>query len=145
MGCFDAGTEAETTHQISAIVDQQEDLLLRDWQTLQRISDGGARRQLQAHRVVLPGITAQRVEQPNLYLYHGLPRFRFIFTNRMVIESLAAPASYALIWVKSFAQAAEGYAHLWVMKPVMEILTGLAVNMKKYPNIRPGQDFAGYE
>jgi arylsulfatase len=38
----------------------------------------------------------------------------------------------------------QGYAHLWVMKPVMEILTGLKKSMRKYPNIKPGQDFAGY-
>jgi hypothetical protein len=40
---------------------------------------------------------------------------------------------------------AEGYAHLWVTKPVMEILTGLSMSMKQYQNIRPGQDFVGYE
>jgi arylsulfatase len=40
--------------------------------------------------------------------------------------------------------AAEGYAHLWVMKPIMDILTGLAISMKEYPNIKPGQDFEGY-
>ena len=38
----------------------------------------------------------------------------------------------------------EGYAHLWVMKPVMEILTNLNQSMQKYPNIKPGQDFGGY-
>ena len=40
---------------------------------------------------------------------------------------------------------AEGYSHLWVMKPVMEILTGLAVSQQQFPNIKPGQDFSGYE
>ena len=40
---------------------------------------------------------------------------------------------------------AEGYSHLWVTKPVMEILTGLAVSQQKFPNIKPGQDFSGYE
>jgi len=39
----------------------------------------------------------------------------------------------------------EGYAHLWVMKPVMEILGNLGSSMQRYPNIKPGQDFAGYE
>ena len=39
----------------------------------------------------------------------------------------------------------EGYSHLWVMKPVMEILTKLNKSMEKYSNIQPGQDFAGYE
>jgi arylsulfatase A-like enzyme len=39
----------------------------------------------------------------------------------------------------------EGYSHLWVMKPVMGILTGLAVSQQAYPNIKPGQDFTGYE
>jgi arylsulfatase len=40
---------------------------------------------------------------------------------------------------------AEGYSHLWVMKPVMDILGGLAVSQQRYPNIKPGQDFSGYE
>jgi len=40
--------------------------------------------------------------------------------------------------------AAEGYSHLWVMKPVMDILTALAVSMQQYPNIKPGLDFEGY-
>jgi arylsulfatase A-like enzyme len=38
----------------------------------------------------------------------------------------------------------EGYAHLWVMKPIMNILGGLTTSMKEYPNIKPGQDFGGY-
>ena len=41
--------------------------------------------------------------------------------------------------------SAEGYSHLWVMKPVMEILTEKVISMNKYPNIKPGQDFNGYE
>ena len=40
---------------------------------------------------------------------------------------------------------AEGYSHLWVTKPVIEILTGLAVSQQQFPNIKPGQDFSGYE
>jgi len=40
--------------------------------------------------------------------------------------------------------SSEGYAHLWVMKPVMEILTQTAISMKQYPNIKPGEDFKGY-
>jgi arylsulfatase len=40
--------------------------------------------------------------------------------------------------------AAEGYAHLWVTKPVMEILGRVAQSMQQYPNIPPGQDFEGY-
>ena len=38
----------------------------------------------------------------------------------------------------------EGFSHLWVMKPVTDILTKLATSMQKYPNIRPGQEFSGY-
>ena len=40
---------------------------------------------------------------------------------------------------------AEGYAHLWVMKPVMDILTGITISQRQYPNIKPGQDFSGYK
>jgi len=39
---------------------------------------------------------------------------------------------------------AEGYAHLWVMKPVMDILTNLSVSQQEFQNIKPGQDFSGY-
>ncbi len=39
----------------------------------------------------------------------------------------------------------EGYVHAWVMGPVMKILGELQSSMKEYPNIRPGQDFDGYE
>jgi arylsulfatase len=38
----------------------------------------------------------------------------------------------------------EGYAHAWVMGPVTEILARLSVSMQEYPNIRPGEDFGGY-
>lgn len=38
----------------------------------------------------------------------------------------------------------EGYAHAWVMEPVMKILYQKAVSMKQYPNIKPGEDFTGY-
>jgi len=31
------------------------------------------------------------------------------------------------------------------MEPVMKILTEKVISMKKYPNIKPGQDFKGYE
>jgi arylsulfatase len=41
--------------------------------------------------------------------------------------------------------SAEGYSHLWVMKPVMEVLTEKIISMKKYPNIKPGEDFYGYK
>jgi len=39
----------------------------------------------------------------------------------------------------------EGYAHAWVMGPVMKILGGLHNSMAKYRNIKPGEDFKGYE
>jgi arylsulfatase len=41
--------------------------------------------------------------------------------------------------------SSEGYSHLWVMKPVMEILKANAISMHKYPNIKPGEDFSGYK
>jgi arylsulfatase len=45
---------------------------------------------------------------------------------------------------KSELWRSEGYAHLWVMKPVMDILTKLNKSMQRYPNIKPGQGFGGY-
>ena len=39
---------------------------------------------------------------------------------------------------------AEDYSHLWVKKPIMEILTEKFISMNKYPNIKPGQEFSGY-
>ncbi len=46
---------------------------------------------------------------------------------------------------KSELWRAEGYSHLWVMKPVMSILTEIQRSMAKYPNIKPGSDFEGYK
>ena len=39
----------------------------------------------------------------------------------------------------------EGYSHLWVMKPVMEILGENARSMVEFPNINPGEEFTGYK
>jgi arylsulfatase A-like enzyme len=39
----------------------------------------------------------------------------------------------------------EGYAHAWVMRPVMKILDDLAASQKQYPNIKTGQKFSGYK
>ncbi len=39
----------------------------------------------------------------------------------------------------------EGYVHAWVMSPVMKILGKLQDSMVKYPNIKPGQEFSGYQ
>jgi len=39
----------------------------------------------------------------------------------------------------------EGYAHAWVMGPVTKILADLARSMARYPNIKPGQEFGGYD
>jgi arylsulfatase A-like enzyme len=39
----------------------------------------------------------------------------------------------------------EGFAHAWVMTPVTKILTDLQASMKRYRNIKPGEDFEGYE
>jgi arylsulfatase A-like enzyme len=39
----------------------------------------------------------------------------------------------------------EGYAHAWVMGPVTKILVQLQGSMAQYPNIKPGQEFQGYQ
>jgi hypothetical protein len=31
------------------------------------------------------------------------------------------------------------------MKPVRKILGGLSASMREYPNIKPGEDFRGYD
>ncbi|MDE0886075.1 MAG: hypothetical protein OSB70_11135 [Myxococcota bacterium] len=41
--------------------------------------------------------------------------------------------------------AADGFAHLWVTKPVMEILGRIGASVRAFPNLRPCQDFEGYE
>ena len=38
----------------------------------------------------------------------------------------------------------EGYAHSWVMEPVMKILTENSKSMIQFPNIKPGEEFNGY-
>jgi len=39
----------------------------------------------------------------------------------------------------------EGYVHAWVMGPVMKILTEVQGSMQEYRNIKPGEEFEGYE
>ncbi|WP_294225750.1 arylsulfatase [uncultured Shimia sp.] len=39
----------------------------------------------------------------------------------------------------------EGFSHAWVMTPVTRILGDLTASMVEYPNIKPGEDFGGYE
>jgi arylsulfatase len=39
----------------------------------------------------------------------------------------------------------EGYSHIWVMRPVTEIVGKLQVSMAKFPNIKPGEEFKGYK
>ncbi len=39
----------------------------------------------------------------------------------------------------------EGFSHAWVMTPVTGILSDLTESMMEFPNIRPGEDFNGYE
>lgn len=39
----------------------------------------------------------------------------------------------------------EGFSHAWVMTPVTGIISTLKASMAEYPNIRPGEDFQGYE
>ena len=38
----------------------------------------------------------------------------------------------------------EGYAHTWIMEPVSKILGLLQESMVTYPNIKPGEEFDGY-
>ena len=39
----------------------------------------------------------------------------------------------------------EGYVHAWVMSPVSRIIADMKSSMVKFPNIKPGENFAGYE
>lgn len=39
----------------------------------------------------------------------------------------------------------EGFSHAWVMTPVTGILSDLTASMMEFPNIKPGEDFNGYE
>ena len=59
-------------------------------------------------------------------------------TFPQVYDIKSDPDEKAELWKK------EGYAHLWLMKPVMNILGDLKKSMQAYPNIRPGQEFDGY-
>jgi arylsulfatase A-like enzyme len=61
------------------------------------------------------------------------------YTFPQVFDIKEDPAESFELWGN------EGYVHAWVMGPVTQILAGLAVSMREYPNIEPGQDFRGYE
>jgi len=61
------------------------------------------------------------------------------YTFPQVYDIKNDPAENYELW------ANEGYAHAWVMEPVMKILGKLKGSMVKYPNIKPGQEFEGYQ
>jgi hypothetical protein len=50
-----------------------------------------------------------------------------------------APVEKCQLW------KAEGFSHSRVMAPVMQALTGITISMTKHPNIKPGQDYKGYQ
>ena len=39
----------------------------------------------------------------------------------------------------------KGYTHGWVMEPIMKKIVDLKTSMATYRNIKPGEDFKGYE
>jgi hypothetical protein len=52
-----------------------------------------------------------------------------------VYDKKMNPGEIRTLW------GAEGYAHLWVTKLVMDILISLPGSMREYPNTKPGQDW----
>ncbi|MEH6550543.1 MAG: arylsulfatase [Pseudomonadales bacterium] len=78
----------------------------------------------------------------------------------MKVHFMAAEGTHALVQKFTFPQVYDikndpsenfelwgndGYAHAWVMEPVMKILGDLKNSMVKYPNIPPGKEFDGYK
>ncbi len=49
------------------------------------------------------------------------------------------PAEMYELW------ANEGYSHAWVMEPVSRIIGEVMGSMARYRNIKPGEEFEGYE
>lgn len=39
----------------------------------------------------------------------------------------------------------KGYVHAWLMEPIMKKIVQLKTSMAKYPNIKPGEEFQGYD
>lgn len=39
----------------------------------------------------------------------------------------------------------EGFRHAWIYTPMRRILGEKAESMRKYPNIKPGEEFKGYQ
>ena len=86
---------------------------------------------------VVTNLVEQQIADP-ITRSPGVIRFDRTVTVRAVFGGQNDPDEKVELWNK------EGYAHLWVTKPVMEILAGLKTSMQEYPNIQPGQEFDGY-
>ena len=80
--------------------------------------------------------------------------------RNMKVHFLTAESTFSEIKVHTFPQVYdikedpaesfelwgnEGFAHAWVMAPITKVLGALQISMAKYPNIKPGQDFRGYD
>jgi arylsulfatase A-like enzyme len=80
--------------------------------------------------------------------------------RNMKIHFKAAEGSHSIVQTFTFPQVYdikndpsesyelwgnEGYAHAWVMEPVSKILGSLQASMAQYRNIKPGEEFEGYQ
>ncbi len=80
--------------------------------------------------------------------------------RNMKVHFLTAESTFSEIKIHTFPQVYdikedpaesfelwgnEGFAHAWVMTPVTKIMADLQTSMAEFPNIKPGEDFGGYE
>jgi arylsulfatase A-like enzyme len=95
------------------------------------------------HVVVYVGDTLFAVKWRNMKVHfataEGTHSYIQKYTFPQVFDIKEDPKESYELWGN------EGYAHAWVLSPVTKIITEIATSMGKFPNIKPGQNFKGYQ
>ncbi len=104
---------------------------------------GSQEKSAREHIVVYVGDTVFAVKWRNMKVHfataEGTHSYIQRYTFPQVFDIKEDPKESYELWGN------EGYIHAWVMSPVSKILNDLQASMVKYPNIKPGEDFGGYE
>ena len=104
---------------------------------------GKVEKSAREHVVIYVGDTVFSVKWRNMKVHfataEGTHAYIQRYTFPQVFDIKEDPKESYELWGN------EGYAHAWVLSPVTNILTEIATSMARFPNIKPGEEFDGYE
>jgi arylsulfatase A-like enzyme len=104
---------------------------------------GKEKKSAREHVIVYVGDTVFAVKWRNMKVHfataEGTHAYIQKYTFPQVFDIKEDPKESYELWGN------EGYAHAWVLSPVTKIITEIVTSMGNFPNIKPGQNFKGYQ